>query len=152
MKSWVVVTTRKGFTDPAGTGMVTLCRESGVVLEHVEVAALYELEGELSKAETGRVAKELLADPVTQDAEVVPAGEVARAKGAVVVDVWLRPEVADPVAPSVERGAADLGITLKARVGQRYLLRGPVTPETAVDLAWRTVANPLLHRCTGRAG
>ena len=116
------------------------------------MAALYELEGDFSKADAARLARDLLADPVTQDAEVVPAGEVAKAKGAVVVDVWLRPEVADPVAPSVERGAQDMGIALKARVGQRYVLRGPVTPESAVDLAWRTVANPLLHRCSGRAG
>ena len=102
MKAVVVVRARAAFVDPATQGTLTLCRELGAAVDGVDVAALYALEGDVSKADLQKVAKDLLADPVTQDVEVFLEGgkDVQGEKGAVTVDVWLKVAVTDPVAPS----------------------------------------------------
>lgn len=154
MKVWVDVKAKKVFADPQAQGTVTLLRELGIVVESVETAALYLLEGDVSKADAQKVARELLTDPVTQDCQVHLEGsnDDAPAKGGITLDVWLKPNVTDPVAPSVERGARDLGVALKARVGQRYVLKGSLDAEAAVKAAWRALANPVMHTVEARAG
>lgn len=153
MKAVVVVKARPAFVDPATQGTLTLCKELGAPVDSVGVAALYALEGDVSKADMQKVAKDLLADPVTQDCDVfLDGGKEAPEKGAITVDVWLKPVVSDPVAPSVERGALDLGVTLKARVGQRYVFKGALDVDAATRLAWRALANPMMHTLEARAG
>ncbi len=66
------------------------------------------------------------------------------------LDIWLKPQVADPVAPSIERGAKDLGFSLKARIGRRYRLFGPLNAEAAKTVAWKALANPVVHECEVR--
>jgi phosphoribosylformylglycinamidine (FGAM) synthase PurS component len=153
MKALVDVKAKKAFADVQAQGTVTLLRELGITVDGVETAALYALEGEFTKADVAKVAKDLLADPVTQDCEVHLDGAAETpAKGAITLDVWLKPNVTDPVAPSVERGARDLGVALKARVGQRYVLKGTLDAQAAVKAAWRALANPIMHTVDARAG
>lgn len=142
--SLVVVRNRKEFPDPAAEGVLALAREAGIALEEVRTGALYRLDGTLKPGEIKTIASELLTDPVTQEFSTGDAK--SRGKGA-IVDVWLKPQVADPIAPSVERGARDLGFTVKVRVGQRFELRGSVDTATAEKVAWRALANPILHHC-----
>jgi phosphoribosylformylglycinamidine (FGAM) synthase PurS component len=152
VKSLVIVRNRKQYPDPEATGVMALVLELGVQPDAVQTAQLYLLDGELSLADVKRLAKELLADPVTQEFSVEVQGngtgkDFAKAAPGIRVDVWLKPQVADPVAPSVERGARDLGLTLLARCGHRYELKGGIDVSTAQRVAWRALANPVLHQC-----
>ena len=143
--SVIEVANREGFGDPAGAGALSLARELGAAVDKVETAALYLVEGELTRLELERLAAELLADPVTQLWRIDPEAGPGTA-----VDVWLKSQVADPTAPSVERGGRDLGLAFKARCGTRYRLfsrGGPVGAETARKVAWRALANPVVHEC-----
>src|SRR5262249_31223805 len=141
-------------SDPAAVGTATLLRELGITLDGVETRALYSLDGDVSKNDVGKVARELLTDPVTQECDVLLDGgrEDGAGKGSITLDVWLKPNVTDPVVPTVERGARDLGVTLKARVGQRYVLKGALDVDAAQKAAWRAFANPVMHTVTARAG
>jgi len=140
----VVVRNKKEFPDPAATGVLALAREAGIALEDVRTSQLYLVESELKPGELKTLASELLADAVTQEFQTGDAK--MKGKGA-VIDVWLKPQVADPVAPFVERGASDLCFTVTVRCGQRYELKGQVDAVTAEKVAWRALANPILHHC-----
>ena len=107
-------------------------------------ASVYLLEGELTEADVRRIAGELLADPVTQVAEVQRRGE-ARPRLDALVEVHPLPGVTDPAAESVEMAVeALLGVKVRVRTGDRYDLAG-VDARAAAALGERGVANPVIH-------
>ena len=73
------------------------------VPEHVEVASVYLLEGDLDQPAIDRLIEDLLCDPVTETA-VVGIAPVA----GTVIEVHPRPGVTDPEAEAVEFAAQRL--------------------------------------------
>ena len=151
--SVIEVSSKPGFGGPDG-GVAALARELGLAVDRAETAALYRLEGNLGKPELERIASELLSDPVTQvfsvdAAPLLPPPTVGegRVGGNIVIDIWLKPQVADPSASSIERGARDLGFSVRARQGTRYRLSGRLNETDAKILAWKALANPVVHDC-----
>ena len=109
-----------------------------------EHASVYLLEGDLTDAQVRRIADELLADPVTQVAEVQPRG-AARPRLDAMVEVHPLPGVTDPAAESVELAVEALfGLRVTVRTGDRYDLAG-VTARDAAALGERGVANPVIQ-------
>jgi phosphoribosylformylglycinamidine synthase len=107
-------------------------------------ACVYLLEGDLTDQQVRRIADELLADPVTQVAEVQPRGS-ARARLDALVEVHPLPGVTDPAAESVELAVeAMFGLRVKVRTGDRYDLAG-VAARDAVALGERGIANPVIQ-------
>jgi phosphoribosylformylglycinamidine synthase len=107
-------------------------------------ACVYLLEGDLTDRQVRRIADELLADPVTQVAEVQPRGS-ARARLDALVEVHPLPGVTDPAAESVELAVeAMFGLRVKVRTGDRYDLAG-VAARDAVALGERGIANPVIQ-------
>ncbi|MFM9170067.1 MAG: phosphoribosylformylglycinamidine synthase subunit PurS, partial [Phycisphaerales bacterium] len=108
-------------------------------------AAVYLLEGELTAADVERIARELLADPVTQVASVVRPGALARGPLDAIVEVHPLPGVTDPAAESVEDAVRALfGLEVRVRTGDRYDLAG-IDAEAARALGARALANPVIH-------
>ncbi len=116
--------------------------------KRIDHAAVYLLEGDLSHEELSRVADELLADCVTQAAEIHASAHAAKAKvppGAAVIEVHPLPGVTDPAAESVQLAIrAMLGKDITVRTGDRYDLHG-IDGRIARPIAERLLANTVIH-------
>ncbi|MEP7359777.1 MAG: phosphoribosylformylglycinamidine synthase subunit PurS, partial [Anaerolineales bacterium] len=145
----LVVSPRPG-RDPRARGLLGDAHALGLAgLRGIECHDLFFVAGPLSVADRERLRLELLSDPVTQTAAWRPA-RAAKAGGRPVIEVALRPGVTDPVAEQVVRAARMLGIETveRAATGQRYVLRGRLTPAERHTLARRLLANGVIQNYT----
>ena len=146
----VEVRPRRGHHDPRGQAVQRAIESLGLARQprKVEHAAVYLIEGGLSSQEMDRVANELLADCVTQTAEIHASNRASRptvAPGSAVVEVHPLPGVTDPAAESVQ--AAILALTgrrVHVRTGDRYDLHG-VDKMVAKTVGERLLANAVIH-------
>ena len=122
----------------------------GAGVTGVRVASVYLIESGLDREQMARVADELLADPVTQEAQ---AGASPVEPGAACVEVHYLPGVMDPVAKSAEdaiaemfAGGADAG-GVSVRTGTRYDFdyNGSMNPEAVGRFAAAELANPVVQ-------
>ncbi|MBN1943861.1 MAG: phosphoribosylformylglycinamidine synthase subunit PurS [Phycisphaerae bacterium] len=139
----VEVRTKERFGDPHAEGILAQIRELGVeAVRAVRSARLFFLAGDLSDADARRVARELLADPVTE-VFFIGASDEGDAR---VIEVHLQPGVMDPVAASAEGAIRDMGIDVRAvRTGRRYELTGEVTDEQRQTIATKLLANAVIE-------
>jgi phosphoribosylformylglycinamidine synthase len=142
----VEVRPRSGHRDVRGESVARQAASLGIPApREARHASVYLLEGELSAAQVERIARELLADPVTQVASVVRSGAPERGPLDAVVEVHPLPGVTDPAAESVEDAVRALfGLDVRVRTGDRYDLAG-IDAEAARALGARALANPVIH-------
>ncbi len=146
----IEVRPRRGQADPRGASVLRQVESLGLERrpKRIDHAAIYLIEGELSHDEVARVAEELLADPVTQIAEIHLSEAAARAKippGVAVIEVHPLPGVTDPAAESVQLAMqVMLGKTVTVRTGDRYDLHG-VDAKIARAIAERLLANTVIQ-------
>jgi phosphoribosylformylglycinamidine synthase len=146
----IEVRPRRGHHDTRGDAVQKAIQGLGLARlpRKVEHASVYLIEGPLTSREVDRVANELLADCVTQAAEVHASTRASRpgvAPGAAVVEVHPLPGVTDPAAESVQ--AAILALTgreVRVRTGDRYDLHG-VDKVVARTVGERLLANAVIH-------
>jgi phosphoribosylformylglycinamidine (FGAM) synthase PurS component len=128
LNSWrIFVHIKPKFTDHRGKSLEKEWRHAGLgAVRKVRAGQAYELAGELSREDAEKLAEKLLADPVTQDAEVAAAGAKGPA-GARRAEVWPKGGVSDPAADTVAMAARDLGFDTvkKVRSGAVYDFWGP---------------------------
>ncbi|MHC5001497.1 MAG: phosphoribosylformylglycinamidine synthase subunit PurS [Planctomycetota bacterium] len=139
----IEVRPKSGQPDPAGEAA---CRDAGSFglpdpPRRIDAAQVYLIEADLPEAQLRRVAEELLADPVTQDATLGATPPRADA----LIEVHPLPGVMDPDAEAVETAIREmLGVEVAVRTGRRYDLHG--TPAAAArELAERCLANTVIH-------
>ena len=147
----VEVAPRFGHTDAAGAGILSQLPSLGIAgVREVRVSALYQLSGRLSPTQMHQVARDLLADPVTQEYRM----DSATPSPAFLLgphwrlEVWLKPSVTDPVGPSVAKGVADLGLPApdSVRTGAAYHLLGRIGRPQAEKVLTKLLSNPVIHR------
>ena len=141
----VEVRMRETFNDPHADAVLAQIRELPVAsVTAVRSARLFFLAGKFSQARLERIAREMLADPVTE-AYVLGDGAGAPAGGA-VVEVHLKGGVMDPVASSAEQAIRDMGIEITGvRTARRYELIGEVTDDQRAAIATKLLANPTIE-------
>jgi phosphoribosylformylglycinamidine synthase len=128
-----------------------LRRATGLLLSR-----LFFLEGELQRGEAERIAAQLLADPVTEQATLLgrddPPPKVD--EGCVALEVHLRPGVMDPVAESTLAELRAEGFRVDAvRTGRRYIFHGQISQTELLDIAGRVLANDCIEQIVpGTAG
>lgn len=139
----VEIRAKEGFGDPHADGILAQIRELGIgTVQAVRFARLFFLAGELAEGDAQRVARELLADPVT---EAFHVGASAQGE-ARVIEVHLQPGVMDPVAASTEGAIRDMGIDVQAVcTGRRYELTGKVSDEQRQTIATKLLANAVIE-------
>ena len=109
--------------------------------ERIDCARVYLIEGPLDEPALGRLTRELLADPVTEEATVGSAP----AQGSAHIEVHPQPGVMDPDAEAVELAIRTmLDIDATVRTGVRYDLHG-ADDDAARRLAERSLANPVIQ-------
>ncbi len=141
---------RRGQADPRGAAVLRQIESLGLERrpKRVDHAAVYLLEGNLSADEIGRIAEELLADCVTQAAEIHATEAAAKSRiapGVAVIEVHPLAGVTDPAAESVQLAIeAMLGKRVEVRTGDRYDLHG-ADAKIARAIAERLLANTVIQ-------
>ncbi len=142
----VEVRPRTDSLDARGHSVAKSAKGLGLAATSVRSARVYLIEAALTTAELDRVARSLLADPVT---EIATVGSSAAANAAAVVEVHPLPGVMDPAAQSVELGIRDLlgwskDRALAVSTGSRYDLAGLAKADAEL-LARRLLFNPAIQ-------
>ena len=111
----------------------------------IRTAQLYYLTGNLTPSQVNQLTRQLLIDPVIQEAEMSQQPEVTRAEH--IVDVFFHPGVTDTLAESVLTGASMLGITGLERVetGKRYLLDQRLSADEVRTITGEFLYNPVIQ-------
>ena len=146
----VEIFSKPGFSDPAGAAILAQLPSLGITgVTDVKVGALYEFRGPLSPNQMTVVAKEVLADPITQDFAL----NGQRPQGVFWgphwrIEVWLKSTVSDPVESSLIKAVGDLGLPApeSARQGTVHKFWGRLHPVQAEKIAMKLLANPVVHR------
>ncbi len=139
----IEVRSRSGSPDPRGEAV---CREAQTLgLSQspalMESARVYFIQGDLTNDQLHRVADELLADPITEQAEIGASQVEADA----IIEVHPLPGVMDPDAQAIHTAlSAILTTKTRVRTGWRYDIHGTDT-DTARRIAERCLANPVIH-------
>ena len=142
----IEVRPKDGMPDVRGSGVQKrAAAEHGLATPtSVRSAQVYLLEGAIDAASLQRVATELLADPVTQVAELQARGTV-RPRLDALIEVHPLPGVTDPAAESVEAAVrAMFGTAVTVRTGDRYDLGG-VKQSDATTIGEKALANAVIH-------
>jgi phosphoribosylformylglycinamidine synthase len=140
--------------DPRSAGLLADAHALGLTrVSRLRRHDLFFIEGSLSPADQGRLAAELLGDPVTQTTQWRSVGQTPgvparQTPGVFVIETALRPGVTDPVAEQIARAARELGIAglERASTGQRFEVGGRLSKDDLHLLARRLLANPVIQR------
>jgi phosphoribosylformylglycinamidine synthase subunit PurSL len=114
----------------------------------LRTAQLYQITGNLNSSQIDQLTRQLLVDPVVQEARIFRAASAAHT--AHVVDVFFHPGVTDTLAESVITGARMLGIIDIEHVetGRRYLLDSRLNAGEARLVAESLLYNPVIQQYT----
>ncbi len=117
----------------------------------LHTAQLYRLSGNLSLSQIERLTRELLVDPVVQEAVITSSGgansTVEQASTGHIVDVFFHAGVTDTLAESVQAGAQMLGMSGLEHVetGRRYILDSRLSEDDAHSIAQALLYNPVIQ-------
>ncbi len=113
----------------------------------IHTSHLYHIAGNLDPSEIDRLMRELLADPVVQEATVFDSPDNRYLH---IVDIFYHPGVTDTLAESVIGGAQMLGMSGIERVetGRRYHLDARFSESEARIIAETLLYNPVIQQYT----
>ena len=111
----------------------------------ISTSQLYYLTGQLTSTQIDQLTRQLLSDPVTQEAELAQKQEINST--AHLVDIFFHPGVTDTLAESVLTGASMLGITTLEHVetGRRYILDKRLSEEEVRYITKALLYNPVIQ-------
>ncbi|MDQ2733265.1 MAG: phosphoribosylformylglycinamidine synthase subunit PurS, partial [Armatimonadota bacterium] len=138
----VEVMDREAGREGAAVSLVRDMHDLGIAgVEGLKIIHVYRVEGALKAEEVERLARLVLADPITQTFEMM-AGQEHRHGAGRSVEVAFNPGVMDPREESIRKAAADLGVTLTGvRTALRYEISGDVSEEELRLAAERLLLN-----------
>ena len=111
----------------------------------ISTSQLYYLTGQLTPTQIDQLIRQLLIDPVTQEAELAQKQEINST--AHLVDIFFHPGVTDTLAESVLTGASMLGITTLEHVetGRRYIFDKRLSEEEVRFITKALLYNPVIQ-------
>src|SRR5436305_1568017 len=131
--------------DPLGEAVRHQIAEFGTTVGPISTRRVFLIDTDADRAQVERVARELLADPVVERAELVEPS-ARDTDGQSRIEIHLKPGVMDPVAASTEMAIRDMGLPVReVRTGRAYLIDGKVQREELERIAWRVLANGVIE-------
>src|SRR5947207_600834 len=115
----------RGGADPIGEAVRQQILELGTDVGRVSTSRIFLIDVDADQLQIRRVATELLADPIVEEAEVTSStaplnGDTTGSR----IEIHLKPGVMDPVGASTEMAIRDMGIAVReVRTGRAYLLQ-----------------------------
>src|SRR5438067_2324300 len=131
-------------SDPLGEAICHQIQEFGTRIGAVLTRRIFLIDTDASREQVQRIARELLADPIIEQAELVEDAKTPN--GFSLIEVHLKPGVMDPVAASTEMAIRDMGLAVReVRTGRAYLIEGDVSEEERRRIAARVLANGVIE-------
>ena len=130
--------------DPVGEAIRHQIQEFGTTVGPIATTRVFLIDTDAATAQVQRAARELLADPVVESADLVisPPNDSGKSR----IEIHLKPGVMDPVADSTEMALRDMGLKVSAvRTGRAYLIEGIVSREELQRIAGRVLANGVIE-------
>lgn len=135
---------RSSATDPQSSAVRSQIQQLGIDPGETRVIRVFFIDTPASRQEVQRIASELLADPVVEQACVVDQTPTDASKCR--IEVHLKPGVMDPVAASTEMAIRDMGLPVnEVRTGRAYLFSASLTPQQLQTIARQCLANPVVE-------
>ncbi len=148
-----VVRFRPGFVDAEAKRLKADIVDLGVSsVERIQIAQVFYVKGDLSKEERTRIGDLLLADPITQEYEVMgllPHRDARdRNDQSQIVEVAYLPGVRDPVEDSLKKGTLDLGIAglEEVRTAKEFTLTGPLNAQGLEQICEKLLVNATIQQ------
>src|SRR3954451_17772154 len=131
--------------DPLGEAVRHQIAEFGATVGPIATRRVFLIDTDADRGQVERVARELLANPVVERAELVD--RTARdGDGQSRIEIHLKPGVMDPVAASTEMAIRDMGLPVReVRTGRAYLIHGHVDRAELEHIAGRILANGVIE-------
>ncbi len=135
------------FPDVHGRSVAGDIRQLGIhSVEAIQSVRVYLLEGEFSREQLERIARELLIDPVTEEYYIGRSAAPAGLAQATLIEVHLKPGVTDPVADSVTSAIRDMGLEAQSvRTARKYILLGTLNEKQKQLIAQKALANDCIE-------
>ena len=131
-------------SDPLGEAVRHQIVEFGTRIGPVTTSRIFLIETSASGSQIARAARELLADPIVERAQVLEGQP--NDNGHSRIEIHLKPGVMDPVAASTEMALRDMGVDVKeVRTGRAYLIEGKVARAELERIASRVLANGVIE-------
>ena len=130
--------------DPVGEAVRHQIEEFGTQVGPISTSRIFLIDTPAPRQQVARAARELLADPVVEQATIVegPVNDNGHSR----IEIHLKPGVMDPVAASTEMALRDMGIEVnEVRTGRAYLIEGKVPREQLRQIAGRVLANGVIE-------
>src|SRR5687768_5269225 len=130
-------------SDAVGEAVRQQIKEFGTQLGPIATRRIFLIDTDADEQQVRRVADELLADPIVEQAEVMRRS--AKANGS-RIEIHLKPGVMDPVAASTEMAIRDMGLPVReVRTGRAYLIEGDVPKQELEQIASKVLANGVIE-------
>jgi len=130
--------------DSLGQAVRQQIAELGMCAGPIRTARIFLIDSPADRSAMLRVARELLADPILETADLLDSPPQDR--GVSRIEVHLQPGVMDPVAASTQMAIRDMGIDVReVRTGRAYLIEGDVPREELARIAARVLANGVIE-------
>src|SRR5436853_775766 len=134
----------EGASDPLGQAVRQQIREFGADVGPIATSRIFLIDSDSDGSQIQLAARELLADPVVESAELVSGN--ANSNGHSRIEIHLKPGVMDPVAASTEMALRDMGLKVsEVRTGRAYVIEGSVAREELQRIASRVLANGVIE-------
>lgn len=151
----IEVLDKPGLFDAVGEGIARDISDLGIDgVSEVHYTQIYLVEGNIRRADAGRICRELLADPVSQDYLFYDAASYVpeQVPGGFSIEVAYNPGVMDPVEESVKKGILDLGIdgVVSVKTARKYRVNGRITSAQADSIAEKLLYNKLIQHIVRR--
>ncbi len=136
--------------DPVGREVVGDIEDLGITgVEEVRFVRVYVLVADFASTDLARVAKELLADPVTEEVRLEGRDPAFGEEGAHIVEVARKPGVMDAVEASALMAISDMGLVAEAvKTARKYIIRGELTEAQLELVSTKILANPSIEEWT----
>src|SRR5687768_2100613 len=141
--------------DPLGAAVRQQIIEYGADVGPVTTSRIFLIDADTDHEQMRRAARELLADPIVESAELVDGNgdpeahgfsRGTRSRNTSRVEIHLKPGVMDPVAASTESALRDVGIDVRAvRTGRASVIDGAVPRDRLQHIAARVLANDVIE-------
>jgi phosphoribosylformylglycinamidine synthase len=137
---------RSSGPDPLGESIRQQIRELGHDFGEIRTARIFlvEIPSDAHPNDVRRIARELLADPIVEEAQIV--GTVEEESRGSRIEIHLKPGVMDPVAASTEMAIRDMGLDARqVRTGRVFLFSQNVDRPRLQQIAGRLLANGVIE-------
>jgi phosphoribosylformylglycinamidine synthase len=143
----IEVSSKAGERDVHGEDILRQVRDLGIEsVKAVRSARLFHLDTDAGADDVARIARELLADPIVEEARISDGGRKARDPRPVVI-VRRKPGVMDPVATSALQAIADMGLSARrCRTARKYYFEGRPARRDLESIARAVLANDCVEQ------